>query len=194
MKKILSVSVVLLLTFCSGCGKGYREIERGYLVTAVGLCVNESKVQIVLETLSASDTDSGSESIKLLYGDGNSLREAYDNIKKSLIKTLYFEHCGVIAADNSLANNEMYKLLDFCNNIETLKSDVYLVQTDNADELLQTEAVYKSVGYGIIELIKNSGNYSDGDIRLYGIKRHRKNGTAVKLPLVNVKNNTLVLE
>lgn len=194
MKKALSALATLLLILCCGCSTGYREIERGYFVTAVGIQERENKIQIILETLSASDREPGSESVKILYGEGESLSNAYGNIKKSLVKSLYFEHCGVIAADNGFTENEISEILDFCNDLETLNIDVYVVRTDNAAALFETETAYKSVGYSIIELIKNSGSYDNAENQLYNIRKRYAGGSAEKLPSVNVKNDTLILE
>ena len=89
---------------------------------------------------------------------------------------------------------ECDKILDFCNDLETLNIDVYVVRTDNAAALFETETAYKSVGYSIIELIKNSGSYDNAENQLYNIRKRYEGGSTDHLPLVNVKNDTLILE
>lgn len=194
MKKALAAIAGLLLIMCCGCSTGYREIERGYMVTAVGIHAEENKIQIILETLSSSDREPGSESIKILYGEGDNLNRAFGSIKKSLVKSLYFEHCGVIALDSDFTDSEISKILDFCNDLETLNIDVYVVRTHNTAALFETEAAYKSIGYSVIELTKNTGANGSVSNQLYNVRKRYSSGENFKLPVVTVKNNTLVLE
>ena len=50
MKKLCIVFLALALIFCSGCN-GYKEIERGYFVTAVGFKIGDNGIKILLEHL-----------------------------------------------------------------------------------------------------------------------------------------------
>lgn len=192
MKKLkLFICVFILITLC-GC-TGYRETERGYLVTAIGFRKDNGKVEISLETLTASDTAQNSESGNILYGAGQNLTEAYYSLKSSLLKDVYYEHCGVIVVENSFDEEETVEILTFCRTLQSLGIGVYVVKSDNVSGLFETRILDESVGYGIIGLIKNAGQDKFSN-KLYQIEKNQAAQKTFVLPKVNAKNNILILE
>ena len=189
MKKLTLFLCVLSLTLLCGC-TGYRETERGYLVTAIGFKKSSGKIGISLETLVASDTEQNNESENILYGEGKDIVSAYSDIKRQLLKDIYFEHCGVIAVENGFDDNETTEILNFCRGLQSLNIGVYVVKTDDINALFETKVSHESVGYAVIGLIKNAGD-SDFSNKLYEIQ---KNQTAFTLPQIKKKDNTLFLE
>lgn len=187
-RKAIILTLISLILLC-GC-TGYREIERGYFVTAIGFTKQNGGFGIVLETLAPSDIEPSGEGNNLLSGSGKTLDAAYGKIKNSLTKSLYFEHCGVIVVSRDFTENEILEIFDFCTALNTLNIDVYVAQTDDVTALFETETTDESVGYSIIGLIKNAGNNGFSN-QLYQIKRQ---GVKTVLPTVSVRNNTLVSE
>lgn len=186
MKKFLMCLCCVTLVFCCGCGS-YREINQGFLVTAIGFEKQDNNVKIVLETV--FDSEKTEDESNLLSGEGESFESAYGQIKNTLVKKLYFEHCGVVAIDVGFTENEIAKILKFYQEISTVNTGVYAVRTNNATSLFKTRTKSESVGYDIINLIKNSNKVFSN--QLYQINRQNFN---VELPIINSKNNTLILE
>ena len=192
MKKALIFLLCVSLFLCCGC-TGYREIERGYFVTAIGFTKQGRNFNIILETLSPSDVQPSGETSHVLSGSGKTLDAAYDEINKSLIKKLYFEHCGVIVFNQNFTEDELSEIFDFCSTFKTLNIDAFAVKSDDVKLLFETEAADESVGYDIIGLVKNAGDNVFSN-QLYQIERQRKRGISTILPTVSAKNNTLILE
>ena len=189
MKKTAIISILISLISLCGC-TGYREIQRGYLVTAIGFIKQSNDFGIVLETLSPSEIELSGEKSNVLSGSGRTLDTAYGEVNQSLTKSLYFEHCGAIVVSRDFTESEMSEIFDFCTNLDTLNIDVYVAQTDDVTALFESKTADESVGYSIIGLIKNAGDNTFLN-QLYQIKRQ---DAQTVLPTVNIQNNTLGLE
>lgn len=189
MKKTAIISILISLISLCGC-TGYREIQRGYFITAIGFTKQSNDFGIILETLSPYDTEPSGEKSNIISGSGKTLDAAYGEVNQSLTKSLYFEHCGAIVVSRDFTESEMSEIFDFCTNLDTLNIDAYVAQTDNVTALFESKTADESVGYSIIGLIKNAGNNTFLN-QLYQIKRQ---DAQTVLPTVNVQNNTLVLE
>lgn len=189
MKKLCIVFLALALIFCSGCN-GYKEIERGYFVTAVGFKIGDNGIKILLEALSPSADE---QKRCVLSGEGKDLSDAYRELQKSLVKKPYFEHCGVIMLENGLKQSDILNILNFCAENISLNIGVYLVGAQNITEILKTPSLSDSVGYDIISLIKNSKDKSYSN-KLYQIKRQTEEHKIYDLPLISLENERLILE
>lgn len=188
--------MVILICIClvslSGCSGG-KEIEDGYIVTSIAFRKNGNETEIILEVLLPRSTELIDKNNTLLYGKGESFEKAYCEIQKSLVKSLYFEHCGAIIISNDYTTNEIEKIFDFCKKNKLLNIDVYAVLTDDFDKFFKTEKTGESLGYDIIELLKNS-EFKSTKNQIYQIEKQYALGLAPELPVVNVKNNILILE
>ena len=189
MKKTAIISILISLILLCGC-TGYREIERGYFVTAIGFTKQSNDFGIILEMLSPSDIEPSGEKINVLSFGGKTLDAAYGEVNQSLKKPLYFEHCGAIVVSRDFTENEISEIFDFCSNLDELNIDVYVARTDDVTAIFESQTADESVGYSIIGLIKNTGDNVFLN-QLYQIKR--QDAQAV-LPTVIAQNNTLVLE
>lgn len=189
MKKIFVFAVCLMFVFCCGCN-GYREIERGYLVTSVGIKKENGRYIVVLETLVS---DGNEQNVKTLSADGDTLGKILDEMKSKNVKKLYFEHCGIIALESDFSDSEIAEILNFLKNSNLFNLDVYVVTTDDVYRLLESGNSFQGVGYDVISLIKNADKnrlYS----QLYELERKITYKESFNLPKVNLKNNVLVIE
>lgn len=167
MKKLLLFTILLLCFLFSGC-TGYREIDRGYFVTAIAFSKNGDNTTIFIEALSSSDVIEEDSKKVLLTGSGNSVSEAYADLKNSLIKPLYFEHLGAVVFED-----EGYDNIAFLKQITNIKSDVYIVKTHNMDALFKNDTSNGTVGYDVVSLIKHTEKESGKTFlnRLYNAQK-----------------------
>lgn len=179
MKKLLLLPFVVLLFLLCGCAS--REIDRGYLVSAVGFSEQEGYVNLYIETLSSSDTaDRVSERVVLTAG-GVSIQNAFDNLKQTLTKPLYFEQLGTVVFEKNISDDAIRFLKD----IPDISYGIFLVKTDNIDKLFMSETPNGLLGYDIIGLLKTNGKTTS---ELYKINRD-----SFHLPTINLGDNGLYL-
>ncbi len=181
MKKIiLPMFCVLLLCGCSG----YKEINNGYLVTAIAFDKTEDNSQIILNTILPEGTD---ETI-ILTGSGHDFNSAFGELKKSQVKTLYFEHCGVLAVKKDIPKNELVDILKFCKDKIRLPIAVRTIYCTDATALFKADRT----GYDVITLINNSGTKTDN--RLYSLGRKISDKNDFSLPLITTRAGTIYFE
>lgn len=175
MKKIiLSLFFAILLCGCTG----YKETNNGYLVTSVAISKSGDGVTILLNTLSSKDQES-----IILSSEGYDLKSAFKNLKKQQTKSLYFEHCGVVALTTNL-KNDVKPILNFCKNTIKVPIAVQIVYCDDANALFAADRT----GYDVISLIKNADNKTDN--LLYKIEQKTK----FKLPIIIVRDDVMFFE
>ena len=132
-----------------GCSD-YREIERGYLVSAIGVNKTSDSVEIYLETQTAALSDKTLERA-VLNSNGNTLNNAFENLKLSLVKPLYFEQVAVVIFNSPLTVED----INFLTQILKLNYGAYIVNTADITSLFAYESPSEILGYDIITLIKN---------------------------------------
>lgn len=153
MKKTVLFLVAILLFLLCGC-TGYREIDRGYLVTAIGISQENEKTNIFIEAISSSDVaDTPSERV-VLTGNGNDIDAAFKNLTSSLIKPLYFEQLGTAVFDDALSGNVYMDFLTFLKQREGINLGICAVKTSNVKKLFEFESPNGVLGYDIMGLIK----------------------------------------
>ena len=179
MKKILLlISIVLSLLLC-GCAA--REIERGYLVSAIGFSEKGGQTNIYIEALNSSNTtDKPSERV-VLMSSGISVENAFENLKQTLIKPLYFEQLGTVIFEEKINSNA----IEFLKDMPNINYGIYLVKTDNLDKLFTFENLNEPLGYVIIGLLKTNEETTG---QLYKMNR-----SAFYLATINTEDNGLVL-
>ncbi len=188
MKKIIVFAIcAVCLLFC-GCS-GYKEIERGYFVTSIGVAKKSESYTLFVETLVYENDMQGK---KIMSSDGENIEKAFEQLKKQLVKNLYFEHCGIIALQSDL-NDELSEILDFFKKSNFFNADVYIVTTDDTALLFNGVNSNQAIGYGVISLIKNADE-KDFCSQIYMLERRLTYKESFKLPKVNIENNVLVLE
>lgn len=181
---ILTVISLLLLCGCSG----YREIDRGYLVTAIGIAPKDEKLNIYIETISSSGvTDKASERV-ILSGEGYDIESSFKALTSQLVKPLYFEQSGAAILDAALSDETSDKFLEFLKNIPGINLGIYVVKTNDAQALFDAQTPSGILGYDIIGLIKlaEKENNINALNQFYQVQRNKN-----PLPLVNLDDSKL---
>lgn len=195
MKKAVVLACAISLMLLCGC-TGYREIDRGYIVTAIGIKKTADGAEVSLEVLTPSGTAEKAKDTSVLSGSGKTEKEAYDDIKSHLVKDIYFEHCAVVAINNTPDKKQLGEILKFCDTLKTLNVGAYVIRTEDIEALFEAKAQNGSVGYDIVGLIKNTKNsrqhtYSN---QIYQLQRQLSVGNAPKLPMIYLDDENLSLE
>lgn len=188
-KSALLITVISLILLC-GC-TGYREINRGYTVTAMGFIEKDGNFNIIIETMSSSDvTDKPPEKI-VLSGSGVTLEAAFGNLKSQLIKPLYFEQLGTIVLDSDLNQLQQDEIMDFFENLQSVSWGIYIVQSSDINALFDTETPGGILGYDIIGLVKNFENQGGSELsnQFYQLRR-----APSALPVVDIADNQLIFK
>ena len=194
MKKYVLVLLTAAVALLCGC-TGYREIERGYLVTAIGFSVADSDFTITLEAISSSDaTDKPSQAITL-SGNGKSFDAAYSAIEKQLGKPLYFEQLGTVIIADTLNDTKIESVIDFCKKLPSTNYGIYFIKANNMETLFNTETASGVLGYDIIGIIKNFEKHNGVKIsnQLYEISRSSIAKGVENMPTLNAFDGKLEL-
>lgn len=188
MKKALLWLTVASLVFLSGC-TGYREINRGYIVSAVGFKKQGDEIKIVLETLSPRETAENANETEILSGCGNTFMSAFSNLKQTAVKEPYFNQCVTVIIDGSVSDGDITRMFDFCNNILSVSAGAYAVRSPDIDLLFDKDGI---TGYDIAGLIKQ--NFKDENShRIYRLRRDISENKSVSLTQVTVFDEKYVL-
>lgn len=193
MKRIILLAVVLSLLLLCGC-TGYREIDRGYIVTAIGVSQKEGKINLFVEAISSSDVvDKPSERV-VLHSTGDNINTAFKSLKESLVKPLYFEQTGAVIVENSISDDNKKELLALCKKHSAIGLGVYIVSTGELNSLFEINSPNGILGYDVIGLIDNYEKNSGKKLfnRLFEIER--QDFLANNLPVVSVIDNRLKLK
>lgn len=194
MKKSALILLTVAVALLCGC-TGYREINRGYLVTAIGISADRGDYLITLEAMSSSDTtDKPAEAITL-SGKGKSLDDAYATLKKQLVKPLYFEQLGAIILADTLNNAQIELAIDFYKKLPSINYGIYLVKTNDIPTLFDSETVDGVLGYDVIGIIKNfeKRNHIKLSNQLYEFNRNGIENSVADMPIINIADDKLEL-
>lgn len=193
MKRIILLAVVLSLLLLCGC-TGYREIDRGYIVTAIGVSQKEGKINLFVEAVSSPDVVEKPSERVVFNSTGDNINTAFKSLKESLVKPLYFEQTGTVIVETSVNNVGKKGLLDLCKKHSDIGLGVYIVSTDNLNSLFENNSPNGILGYDVIGLIDNYEKSANKKLfnRLFEIKR--QDFLANNLPVVSVVDNSLKLK
>ncbi len=191
MKKTALIFTLLFLFLLCGC-TGYREINRGYIATAIGFAQNNGEFNIIIETISSSDvSDKPSERLIISCG-GDSIEKAFEDLKLQLVKPVYFEQLGSVVLQQSLNQIQQQQIIDYLKINQGINYGVYLVKTADVSALFEMQTHSGVLGYDIIGLINNFKKQGGKNIQnqIYQVER-RQNTT---LPVVTVTEDKLSFE
>lgn len=186
MKRFFIVLLGLTLCFLCGCN-GYKEINRGYLVTALGISQNQNSTTIYVEAVSSSDVSDSATQRFVLTSVGSDIQDAFKNLNKKIIKPLYFEQLGTVIAHC----NSMTSVLAFLEKNLNINLGIYIVKTNDIELIFNYESPDGYLGYDIIGLIKSVEKELKITlpVRLYHFYNDQN-----KFCEITVKNNSLFLE
>ncbi len=161
LKKFFVLPLLCFLLLLCGC-TDYREIERGYLVTAIGISTAKDEINVYIEALSSSDITNKETERVVLTGSGKDIKQAYKSLQATLVKPLYYEQLGTAFLENSDA--------DLLKKIKGVRFDVYVVKTDSVKTLFESEDINGVLGYDVISLIKTQQKGNESQNQLYKIQ------------------------
>ncbi len=182
MKKLITLMLLTLILSLCGCA-GYREINRGYLVTAIGFSSTADNTTIFIEALSSSDVIPDKSERVVFWSNGKDADKAYKNLKNSLVKPLYFEQMGTAVFEGEIEEN-----LVFLRKNLNINYDIYLVNTSNMKALFENDSPNGVLGYDVITLIKTQSKEKATN-QLYKVQTGKE-----MLPIVDFKDGKLMLK
>lgn len=185
MKRFLAILLVVAFLGLCGCN-GYKEIDRGYLVTALGIEQTITGVNVYIEAASSSDVDNSEPKRVILRAGGITLQNAFKNLRNTVVKPLYFEQLGTVV----LNQNPSDKTVSFLQDAINLNLGVYLIKSYDVEALFKYEPPNGFLGYDIIGLIKSTEKEHkiSSSVRFYQFYRNYD-----KLCEIAIKNNALTL-
>lgn len=143
---LLSFCFIALLCGCSN----YREIERGYLVSAIGIKHSSNNVQIYIEAQTTNFTDKALEKVTLTE-NGNTLNDAFGKLNSRIVKPLYFEQLGLVVFEKNVTQEDLCFLTD----VLKLNLGIYIIKSNNTKLLFDYDLSNNTLGYDVVTLIKN---------------------------------------
>ena len=185
MKKIIMLAFPFLFLLC-GC-TGYREIERSYLATAMGIFQENNKICLTVEVISSSNLADKSSQRQFLTATGSTIDTAFKSLKAQLVKPIYFEQLGAVVFDNFSSDEGII----FLKTLPEINYDIFLVKTNDITALFGLETPGGILGYDIIGLIKNHNEQNSTKVLNQFYQIERNNGS---LPTVNVTDGKLTLD
>ena len=185
MKKLcILISVCLIILLC-GCN-GYKEIDRGYIVTAIGFKDKNGTTDIFIEVLYSSDVTDEKNKRTILTASGPDETQAYKNLESALVKPLYFEQLGTVVFEKTTDFN-----IGFLKEIANINLGVYIVKTDNIINLFENATPNGVLGYDVISLIKTQQKegFKKATNQLYKSQSYN-----FDIPYVNFVDGNLILK
>ena len=188
MKKVIVFVLIIGLSLLCGCN-GYKEIDRGFIATAIAFYKSENRAHIIIETSASSMTEQNTKRI-ILSGEGDDFDSAAQNLYSQLTAPIYFDQLGTAVFENSLTADEQGELLESFLTSENIKWDIYVVTADNVGALFKNDG-NNFLGYDIIGLINRHEKQTSKRLicRYYELRRNEFN-----LSSINLTTNPLAIE
>lgn len=149
MRKILSLILIpfAALTLCS-CFD-YIEIEKSYIISALGFDMDENAVRLSVEVANGGEK-------RIFEAVGETILEAFQNIKKGFTRKPDFSHTACIVLGENFTQNMKYEALQFLKDVEGFAISARIVTAENALNLLENEPRETAIGYDIIKLLEQN--------------------------------------
>ncbi len=182
MKKLLFV----LVSICLLCGCENNQPQ--YLISSMGFDYSKGEYQVCYEAI-VINSENTDQTLKLIEGRGDSVKEAVDEIKKQSTQSLLLSHCGVVAIDEQMPNIQFGEVCEFCYGQEELTLSAFFVRSENVKKLLSTKPVSSAcAGYDIMGLLKQNKQFKNRFFEVINL------GYDSVLPTVNQKDGGLYFE
>ena len=164
MKRILiCVCVILCLCLC-GCNRAaeYSEPEQVIITAALGFDNESGQLCVSAETVK-TNTDSSYEP-QVITDKGYTVEQVIQSISDNLGGKLFLGHCATIVLGNSLTQDQLENIIQFCKDSSEMSLAVKLIATHNAVQLLSCKSYSgEAVGYDIIKLMGTKGDVAAPD-------------------------------
>ncbi|GLC30852.1 Ger(x)C family spore germination protein [Clostridium omnivorum] len=146
MKNFKYIITILLITtstlFCS-CSRDYNEIESRAFILGVGMDYDMVSKQFIVsaETVEGREGSvAAGAGSKVITGRGKSVFDAVRNMVTTYGKKLYWSHAKILIISGSLAENNIFEVLDWVNRDQEVRDDMRLLFTtkNTAQQILET--------------------------------------------------------
>lgn len=176
--------VFIFLAFCfllCGCEKTGPE----YLVSGIGVDVVNGRFGVCFETIIVN-TENTQQTVRLIKGKGNTVKEAVKQITAQCTQPLLMAHCGVVVIGENLTCEQLKEVGNYCYEEDEITLSAYFVRADNAEKLFSLKPVSSaSVGYDIMGLVKLNKHYNN---RFFEVIN---SDYKAQLPKISIKNKGL---
>ena len=148
MKKV--VICLIFLIFLCGCQNSKPE----YLISSIGVDTENGLFNVCFETV-IINSESPQQNLKLIKGSGDTLKKAVLEITRECTQPILLSHCALIAIGESVTENQLNQILDYCYDKDEITLSAFFIKTENAEKLLSQKPVSSvCVGYDIMGLIE----------------------------------------
>ena len=128
MKKIL----LLFIIFISGCTR-YHDLSEITIIKSIGISYNEK--YIVYAQIIDSINKEKKPIMKVIKEEGNTFKEAFDNLKNKINKEVYLSHIDLLVLEDNLKYDNYQSIINYFINND-FRNDFYCVFSTNPEELL----------------------------------------------------------
>ena len=182
MKRIAVVllSFVFFLSGCAGTKPVSSKTEQ-YIVSALGFDFDNG-FKVSAEAVIVGTEGTSKAEAKVITGRGENIEKAFNELSKKISQPLLLSHCGLLLLGEGINFEEV---LEYAKKQKEITLSVFLGVTDNAEALLNLEAVSSiAIGYDIVGMIEQQEALEGKNFknRLYEIEALRKRGKEIKLP------------
>ena len=187
LKKFIAAFLAMcsIAFFCS-CSD-YREVERGYLVTALCFESEGQGIEVRVEALVPRAYNSDEPKTQILSAEGENATDAVKNLELTLTKELYFDHCAALMLESGISAKQISNIIDYCKENNRLSLGLYVVSADDIDAVLEIEPASGAVGFDIMNLMKKLKNKNKKDYNncLYEVEKSMLESTSqLSLPII----------
>ncbi|MCM0646905.1 Ger(x)C family spore germination protein [Clostridium swellfunianum] len=179
-KNIYTLLLIYCSTLLSGCWN-YTEVEERFIITAVGIdCVEgEEMYKVTMKAVNAKPTSGGIELVPVvLAGKGKSIFEAIRKCAVLYGRKLYWSHLQSIILNESIAEENVFKALDFFYRDAEVRQDniLFISSGSSAEEMVRLESDLQSERYFTLR---------------YAVKTERFTGTFPRVDLMDFFSESL---
>lgn len=187
MKRLFLI-IPLLFLLC-GCQKTGPE----YLISSIGFDNENGQLKACFEAIVINSETEGQQ-VKVIEGVGKTVNEAIGQVERKSTQSLLFSHCAVLVVGDSVTQNQLDNIYDFCFENTDITLSAFFVKTQNAKKLLSSKPLSTiAVGYDILGLIEQYSKNKNIKIknRYFEIMALNKE---VVLPKITLKEEGYYLE
>ncbi len=174
--------ILILALFLCGCEKRGPE----YLVSSMGFDKENNYYKVCFESVIINSEDT-EQSVKLLKGEGQTLKAAIKQIKEQCTQPLLLSHCGVIVIGDSISQNDLRNIVLYCIENEKITLSALLIKSENTQKLLSVKPISSlTVGFDIMGLLEQNKDFKN---RLF---EFAATDYSSALPKVSIKDGGLI--
>ncbi|MBQ8472311.1 MAG: hypothetical protein IJ501_02280 [Bacilli bacterium] len=140
MKKLILLTIILLLTGCSS----YIELNDLVVINSIGIEQKDNKYTFYTSIVEEVDEETMKPKTKVLEVEGNSLNEIIDNLSNSLSKKIYISHLDLLLINDSIKSNELKEIINFFLNNNESREDFLVASSKDIKKTLE-ETKFKEI-------------------------------------------------